>query len=505
MLNNKDIKLDTRIKYLLALIIVSIVYITYFANLNFFYDWDTTTRALWLKQGMYARDAGVTHFLISILAGVLIPSGFEPMDAFRVFTSLFMFVFVIGAYEFATRETDDDLLAFMIGAFILINFGYTFLLTSLEDNIWMYGPLVLFVYFLYSERWAVSALFLSIGMLMHIQCEVFIPWLLLYMGKRSDFAIIFENIGLTEKISISFLSAQMRKFLTALFFLSMPLLAAYGYLILFRGWKLNNFIEGFAASGRAYGGDPQLWFFTSHTAIMDQLKFIYYGYVSVFVCRYPDFLRSMPQATFMGGFLAIIILYLMFRSFSLNLKTLCALPTFLILLFHTMVFEPWNIERADFLPFFVAYFVAAGYSLKADKAKESIKIGFALLLIFSSAFTFASFNSLCGFQESSLCAYGDKLGTLIDNQSIAAETTLSPESEYGLYLRYRCNDSIIFANTGGTPISNFTRMKIYTSNSSFRSISNIFPGVQWDQELIWSNNMDKELSIIRIKPESYAK
>lgn len=501
MLNNTNNKSDTRMKYLIGLIIMSVIYIAYFAHLNFFYDWDTLIRALWLKQGMYAKDAGVIHFLVSIVANILIPLGYEPLDAFRVFTSLFMFVFVIGTYEFARRETDDDLLAFMIGAFILINFGYTFLLTSLEDNIWMYQPLIFFIYFLYVDRWAVSAFFLSFGILTHIQCEVFIPWILLYMGKKSDFAIIFKNKGITREIGISFLNVQMRKFITAIFFLLMPLLAAYSYLFFMHGWKLNNLLEGFTASGRAYHGDPQLWFFSSNTAIMDQLKFIYYGYVSVFVCRYPDFLGCMPQATFMGGFLAILILYVLFSSFSINLKTLCALPTFLILLVHTMVFEPWNIERMDFLPFFVAYFAAVGYSLKADKAKESIRIGFALILVFSSAFTFASFNSLCGFQESPLCAYGDKLGTLIDNQSVAIETTLRPDSEYGLYLRYQCNDSIMFANPEKILINNFTQMKIYTSNSSFRYISNIFPGVQWDKELIWQNKMDKGLSIIRIKPQ----
>lgn len=503
MLRIIDIKNDARIKYLSSIIIISSIYIIYFASLNYYYyDWDTITRALWLKQGIYAKDAGVTHFLISILAGILVPLGVEPLNAFRLFTSLFMFVFVIGVYEFARRETDDAFLAFMAGLFILFNFGYTFLLTTLEDNIWMYGPLILFIYFLFLERWAISALFLSLAILMHIQCEVFIPWLLIYMSQKLNFSIISKNEGITKKINIAFSNVQMRKFIIALIFLLTPLFAAYSYLFLVRGWKLNNFIENFTASGPAYHGDPDLWFFAANRTVIDQLEFAHYGYVSTFICRYPDLLTSMPRAVYFGGFFAILVTYLLFRSFSFNLKTLCALPTFLILLFHAMVFESWSIERMDFLPFFIAYFIVVGYSAKADKVKKSIKIVFALLVIFSFLFTFASFNSLCGFQESSLCAYGDRLGTLFDNQSVAIETKYSPDGVFGRYLKYRCNDSIIFAKPPNSSINNYTSMKIYTSNTSFESISNIFPGVQWDKELIWSNELDKELSLIQIKPTS---
>jgi hypothetical protein len=165
-----------------------------------------------------------------------------------------------------------------------------------------------------------------------------------------------------------------------------------------------------------------------------------------------------------------------------------------------MVYEPWNLERWDFLPFFIMYFIAVGYSTKSERVKNSIKIALALLVIFSSMFTFASFNSLCGFQESSLCAYGDKLGTLLDNHSMAFETMLDPDSSFGLYLKYKCGDSIIINNSISRNINDFSGMKIYTSNSSFKSISNIFPRIIWDKEKIWSNEVDQEHSIIMIKP-----
>ena len=496
----RGIEIDTRIKYLIGLIIISIIYIIYFTNLSYIYDWDTITRAIWLKDGLFARDAYVTHFLISILGGTLVYLGMEPLNSFRIFTALFMFVLIIGTYEFAYRESEDEFLAFLLGIFILFNFGYTFLLTTIEDNIWMDGLLILFIYFLFLERWAISALFLSLSILMHIQAEVFIPMFLLYTSQKLNLSLFSGNDGITKKISIAFSKSQMNKLIVAIIFLLIPLFAAYSYLFLERGWRLNTFVEGLTASASCYHGDPELWFFASNRTIQEEMKLTYYGYISTFVCKCPEFLESMPRAPFLGLILATLILYLLFRTFSLNLKTLCALPTFLILMFHVMVYEPWNVERWDFLPFFIMYFIAVGYNTKNERVKNSIKIALALLVIFSSMFTFASFNSLCGFQESSLCAYGDKLGTLLDNHSMAFETTLDPDSSFGRYLKYKCGDSIIFNNLTSLNINDFSGMKMYTSNSSFKFISNIFPRIFWKKERIWSNEIDREHSIIMIKP-----
>jgi hypothetical protein len=218
----------------------------------------------------------------------------------------------------------------------------------------------------------------------------------------------------------------------------------------------------------------------------------------------------MPHADYFGAFFAILVSYLLFRALSFNLKTLCAFPTFLILFFHVLVFESWSIERWDFLPFFIAYFVAVGYSKKPEGIKKSIRVIFTLLVIISFTFTFASFNSLCGFQESALCAYGDQLGASLDNGSVALETTFSPDGISGRYLRYQCNDSIIFINpddnsTYNDSIKNsyinyFVSKNIYTSNSSFLDISNIFSRIQWGKELIWLNSLDTNLSLIRASP-----
>ena len=502
---DKDFKIDSTIKYLAALIIICIIYIIFFTNLSFFYDWDTITRALWLKDGIYARDAYVTHFLISILAGILVYVGIDPLNAFRILTSLFMLAYVIGTYMFTKAESKDDILAFMMSLFILFNLGFTILLTSLEDNIWLDGLLILFVYYLFLERWAISGLFLSLSILMHIQAEVFIPLLLLYTSYKSNISLRCEDDGIMKKLSISFSKSQMRKLIISFAALCITLFLAYSYLILRRGWKLNNFVESFLASGPAYHGDAGLWFFASNRSIQDQIGLVYGGYVSTFIspnfiCQYTDTLNTMPHAIYFGYFLALLIFYLLIRSFSFNLKTLCALPTFVILSAHLMVFEPWNIERWDFIPFFIMYFIVVGYNDKTYNIKNNIKAIFSILVIFSLIFTFVSFNLISGFQKGPIYAYSDKLKSILDNESVVIETTLDPESSFALYLAYKCDDKVIFIKKFGYNFNNLNRKEIYTSNTSFKNLFKIFPDIIWDKELTWSNKIDENISIIKIKP-----
>lgn len=505
MWTDKDFKIDSTIKYLAALIIICLIYIIFFIKLSFFYDWDTITRALWLKDGIYARDAYVTHFLISILAGILVYFGIDPLNAFGILTSLFMLAFVVGTYMFAKAESKDDNMAFMMSLFILFNLGFTILLTSFEDNIWLDGLLILFVYYLFLGKWNLSGLFLSLSILMHIQAEVFIPLLLLYTSYNSNLSFRCEDDGIIKKLSVSFSKSQMRKLIISMVTFSIPLFLAYSYLILERGWKLNNFFESFLASGPAYHGDASLWFFASNRSIQDQMGLVYGGYVSTFIspnfiCRYTDALNTIPHANYFGYLFAILILYLFVRSFSFNLKTLCALPTFVILSAHLLVFEPWNIERWDFVPFFIMYFAVVGYSNKTYGAKNNIKSILSILVIFSLIITLVSFDLLCGFQKGPIYAYSDKLATRLDNDSVAIETILDPESSFGRYLEYKCGDKVIFIQKFGYNFNDLNRKEIYTSNKSFKNLFNIFPNIIWDSELIWSNKIAENLSIIKIKP-----
>jgi hypothetical protein len=505
MWTDKNFKIDSTIKYLSTIIIICIIYIIFFTNLSFFYDWDTITRALWLKNGIYNRDAGVTHFLISILAGILVYVGIDPLNAFRILTSLFMLTFVIGSYLFAKAESKDDILAFMMSLFILFNLSYTILLTSLEDNIWLDSLLILFVYYLFLERWYISGFFLSLSILMHIQAEVFIPLLLLYISYKSNLSLRCEDDGILKNLTVSFSKSQMRKLMISLTALFIPLFLAYSYLILRRGWKLNSFVESFLASGPAYHGDAGLWFFASNRSIQDQIGLVYGGYVSTFIspnfiCQYTDTLNTMPHAIYFGYFIAILIFYLLIRSFSFNLKTLCALPTFVILSAHLMVFEPWNIERWDFIPFFVMYFIVVGYNDKKYNIKNNIKLILSILVIFSLIFTFVSFNLLSGFQKGPIYAYSDELNSILDNDSVVIETTLDPESSFARYLVYECGDKVIFIKKFGYNFNNLNRKEIYTSNTSFKNLFKIFPDIIWSKELIWSNKIDDNISIIKIKP-----
>jgi hypothetical protein len=45
-------------------------------------------------------------------------------------------------------------------------------------------------------------------------------------------------------------------------------------------------------------------------------------------------------------------------------------------------------------------------------------------------------------------------------------------------------------------------MEIYTSNSSFKDMPKKYLQVHWDKELIWSNEINKDISIIKIKPQN---
>ena len=124
----------------------------------------------------------------------------------------------------------------------------------------------------------------------------------------------------------------------------------------------------------------------------------------------------------------------------------------------------------------------------------------SILVIFSLIFTVVSFDLLSGFQKGPIYAYSDKLNSLLDNESVAIETTLDPESSFARYLVYKCDDNVIFIKKFGYNFNNLNRKEIYTSNTSFKNLFKIFPDIIWDKELIWSNKIDENISIIKIKP-----
>lgn len=507
---------DGRSNFLIILAIISAVYIVFFVNLNYFYDWDTFDYAIGLKDGgpNFSPGGSGVHLLVTMLASTLVYLGLAPLTALRVFTALFMLVFVLGAYRLTYDETRDDSLAFLMGLFILFNVGYTFLVMSLEDNVWMYGLLTPFAVFLLRKRWVLSALFLSFSILVHIQAEVFIPMFLLYIVlelRLVDFLRGDEGLmeGLRELLS----DPSMRTFASALAALFAPLFLAYGYLVLVGGWTLKGLFTLFTANQSWLHGDEGLLYFTSGVGIADQIRLISFGYlstfvfsftesrgrISTFVYRYPDRVPSFDFAVICGTIFALLILYLLVRSFKPNFKTLCAVPTFLVLLFHAMVYESWCVERWDFLPFFIIYFVAVGYGSQADGVKVRLKQVLMISVVLSLAFTAVGFYAITGFQESSICAYSDELGDLLDDRSVALDMTIPSTHSYGRHLIYNCGDKIIFPPEQATDLSEiFRNNMVYTSYTSYQSLQQLNPDVKIGANTVWPNKIDNSFSIVRL-------
>jgi hypothetical protein len=146
------------------------------------------------------------------------------------------------------------------------------------------------------------------------------------------------------------------------------------------------------------------------------------------------------------------------------------------------------------------YFTVVGYSNKTYSAKNNIKSILSILVIFSLIITLVSFDLLSGFQKGPIYAYSDELASRLGNESVAIETILDPESSFGRYLEYKCGDKVIFIQKFGCNFNDLNLKEIYTSNKSFTNLFNIFPNIIWDKELIWSNKIAENLSIIKIKP-----
>jgi hypothetical protein len=506
---------DNRSNLLIILAIISAVYVVFFANLNYFYDWDTFDYAIGLKDnGPSFSPGGSVHALVSVLASTLVYLGLEPLTALRAFTALFMLIFVLGAYRLTYDETRDDSLALLMGLFILFNFGYTFLVTSLEDNVWMYGLLTPFAIFLLRKRWILSALFLSFAILVHIQAEVFIPMFLGYIILELhllDYLRGEEGLmkGLRDLIS----GPQMKTLASALAALLAPLFLVYGYLVLVKDLTLKGLFTLFTANQSWLHGDEGLVYFTSGASIADQMRFISFGYLSTFVFsftesrgristflyRYPDRVPSLDLAIICGAIFALLILYLLVRSFKPNFKALCAVPTFLVLLFHAMIYESWCVERWDFMPFFVMYFVAVGYGAQAEGVKVRLKQVLMLSVVLSLAFVAVGFYAISGFQESSICAYSDELGDLLDDRSVALDMTIPSIHSYGRHLIYNCGDKIIFPAEQATDLSEiFRRNTVYTSYTSYQYLQQSNPNVKMGANTVWSNEIDNGFSIVRL-------
>jgi hypothetical protein len=485
--NKKDIKIE------LILLFVTIIYIMFFINLNYSYDWDTLSRAISIKSGNLEMLFGAYHFIIPALAKFFVTIGFDPLTSFKILTAIFMLVFVLGTYKFAYDETNDYVLALIAALFILFNFGYTFLLTTLEDNIWMYAFIILFVIFLVSDNWELAALSLSLGILVHVQTEVYLIMFFSYVLLRLDLLNQIKNRQITMKSPNKQKSLLIHKFALSIIFLLLPLIAAYSWLAISKGFTLEKLIDAILVSD--YKNDPRLWYFASDRSFLEQMQMAYNGYVSTFVSRFPEFLFDMPYAIYLGLLLLIVLIYVAVKSFSPNLKSLCAIPTFLILFVHSLFYESYSIERWDFLPFFFMYFFIVGYTTKDKQTQNYLRTLFSAVLIITATFTLISFHAITGFHAYSVNLYADELQKILDNNSMVIDATIRPTSENGGYLNYKAYGKIIFADSDTDLKEAFKAKNVY---SSYLTYSKLAESAQLDGKIIWTNKFNNKFGIVKL-------
>jgi len=476
----------------LVLLVVSILYIAFFVNLNYYYDWDTLARSISIKEGGVGSQGDVIHFLVRLLPGLLTPFGLDPLTAYKVLTALFLLVLILGTFRFAYMETNDRRLAILMGLFILFNFGFTFLLTIAEENIWMYAFLILFIIFLFRDRWELAALSLSIGILVHTQVLIYVLMFLSYVLLKLDFINFIKNPHISLEKNRAQFSQILRKFTIALIFLLMPLIAAYSWLVFAKGFTMQSLIDGFLAS--KFHNDPRFWYFATDRSILEQMQLAYYGFVSTFVCRWPEFLQDMPSAVYFGVIFLILLAYALVLGFSPNLKTRCAIPTFLILFVHNLFYESYSIERWDYLPFFIMFFVVVGYAEKRETIKDRLRKLFLIIVIISAIFTFASFNAITSFHASSVNIYADELSRILDNNSVVLET-LRSDSERTLYVVYVNYGKVIFYKPEMDLKEIFAAKDVYASIASFNTLKEIFP---LNSEPVWYNKYNNRFSIVKL-------
>lgn len=485
-----DLSLNPKVRTEILLLGVSFAYIAYFVNLDFFYDWDATYLAIMLRDGLEVAAITPTHFLVPILVGI-VATIFEPIISLKIIAGLFMMIFVLSIFRFAYYETKDLKIGSLASLFILLNFGFTFNLTSLEDNIVMYAFLTPFILFLLREEWKLSALFLSLSILVHMQSLVFVPIFIIYALFKSGLHPLMQGPrGALDKIKI--LAYEKRETIgVTLTYFSVPIISAYFILLLGSARSTGDIIRSFLG----YHGNPNWWYFASDRGLYEQFELAYSGMISTFVFRSPEFQDRMPQAPYIGLFFFLLLAYILLRGTAWNHKTLCAVPTFIVLFSHSIFYESWSIERWDFLPFFIVYFVIVGYSTKGIRTKSILKIALSLAVILSAIFTYNCFYTISQFRASPGYQYADELSLLLYDETIALES-IHPNSELGLYLRYRGGDRVIFLTNEYVDVDLSKATWVYASAMTYRIVAGT---AQEPKDVIWKNPVNEEFNIVRFK------
>lgn len=465
--------------------VIVLLYICYFVNLHFFYDWDTMDLAIKLKTGLPIVDSlNFAHPLVPVFAKTL-SWIVEPLLVFKILAFTFAFILASGIFKVAYTQSEDVLFSLLSVFVVLFNFGLTFLITSLEDNLYMYGFIVFFIYFLFRNKFELSALFLAIAILVHIEAAIFIIMFIfyLYMHFRER----------SKELNLKF---TLTAFVRPLFFLLVPLLLVYSSIAIIKKLSFAELVKSLTVSD--YYSNPDWWYFASNRALIEQLVLAYYGVTSTFVCRYPEFLHVMPQAIyFTPVFLILVGVLLRHLKFLLKDKRiLSAVPVVFLLIVHSMFYESYNIERWDFLPFFIVYFGIVGYSKfknSDEKRKASqVRNTVGMLALLSFIFTLASFQLISGYTSNPIYDYADKLSEITTDQDIVIES-IRETSELGLYIKYKLDDKVVFLS--GNQITIPQKGNIYSSYYTYYVLSK---NLNITGEIIWINKKNQAFSIVKV-------
>lgn len=88
-----------RVHGIFTLLFVSFIYIVYFANLHFFYDWDTIDLAIRLKDGIRFEDLNLKHLMVPFL--VISLSFLDTLTTIKLLTIFFAILLIFGIFKFS--------------------------------------------------------------------------------------------------------------------------------------------------------------------------------------------------------------------------------------------------------------------------------------------------------------------------------------------------------------------------------------------------------------------
>lgn len=498
VLNNSS---NTALRYF-AIILIASIYIIMWVNLNSTLDWDTAARLGWFKKGVLVISD--VHFLINWVPSIFSHIGIDALRAYRIVTAISMLILALGVSKLTYNETRDNILAFLLAMFILLNNGFTTYLTLLEDNLPMYASLIFFIIYLLKGCWIRSAIFFSLSMLIFpTESLVYLPMMICFALLKLYFdKIVTRTQRLSTQVKEIISTQILSKFMIGII-VTIILIIPSALIIFSRNISLSSYINYYILTPE-YRTRPDWWYFSTNRTPLEQMHLVDQGIRATF-----GYMQGYPDTFWL---LLGLILFVSIISVSPNRKTLCAIPTFLFLIVHTLLFDSDNYERWAFLPFFFVYFTAIGYAAKNESGKKCLRYLVLLIVLISALFMHGSYSSIGG-HASPYYIYLTKLPELLDNKSVVMNAESSTGNDY-LELYFSSNRIIFIksdARIGGIYQDNtinasdseiigiYRNNTIYTSRFTYDSLRKKFPGIVFKYETIYVNKFDRKYNIVKLK------